>query len=788
MSVSMLFAVAASASAFVPGVTVAASVNAARCASGLSMPGRSFGTCPAELGLPKAFRGLRGGEAFMADTAAPEAETYEFEAEVSRVMDIIINSLYSDKDIFLRELISNASDACDKKRFLSLTDDSSGGYEGRIRLIGDKEKNTLTIEDNGIGMTRKDLQDNLGRIANSGTKKFTEALGSSDATNLIGQFGVGFYSGFLVADKISVITKSEGGEQLKWESEQASKYSISVDDSEPIEKSGTRLVLHLKEDADKYLDDYTLRDMLKRYSEFISFPIELWAEKTEYDSVPDPDAEVKEGEEPPTKTVPRTTNVWETVNLAKPLWMRSPKEVTDEEYSEFYKTTFKQYDEPMAKVHFSLEGQVEFRAMLFVPSSVPWELSQDMFNEKVKPMKLFVKRVFISDNFEEELLPRWLSFLKGMVDSEDLPLNVSRELLQKSRVLSIISKRLVRKALDMMEELSKDEEKFEKLTSNFGRYIKVGLIEDKDNKDAILKLASFTTSANDKPSTLPAYVSRMKEGQKQIYYLSGASKSAAMASPVLERLKKQGYEVLFALDQIDEIALQGVGKFMDYDVVDAAKENADLGESSEEEKEAEEKAKEELKATTEFLKTALGARVDKVAVSARLETSPSALVQPQWGMSPQMQRFMKAQAAAAGDDMSAMGGMASNLEINPKHEVVLKLKGMVGDDAAAAASPTAKAYAELLYDVAAVSSGYEISDPAAFAKRVVALMSGGDDALAALATDEEVAASADGGLDIDAAVDAAVEEAAKKADAAKEAAAAKRADDDEDTPRDVEVV
>ena len=483
-----------------------AGVPAARCAFFTGLPGRTYGTCPAEIGLPKELRGLRGGETFMEAPAVAEAETYEFEAEVSKVMDIIINSLYSDKDIFLRELVSNASDACDKKRFLSLTDDSVGAYEGRIRLIGDKEKNTLTIEDNGIGMTKKDLQENLGRIAQSGTKKFTEALGSTDATNLIGQFGVGFYSGFLVADRISVITKSAGGEQLRWESEQASKYSIAVDDSEPIEESGTRLVLHLKEDADKYIDDYTLRDMLKRYSEFISFPIELWAEKTEYDTIPDPDAEVKEGEEPPTKTVPRTSNVWEKVNLAKPLWMRPPKEVTDEEYSEFYKTTFKQYDEPMAKVHFSLEGQVEFRAMLFLPSSVPWELSQDMFNEKVKPMKLFVKRVFISDNFEEQLLPRWLSFLKGMVDSEDLPLNVSRELLQKSRVLSIIAKRLVRKALDMFNDIAKDEQKFDKFSANFGRYIKVGVIEDQDNKDALLKLASFSSSVGDKATTLGGYV------------------------------------------------------------------------------------------------------------------------------------------------------------------------------------------------------------------------------------------------------------------------------------------
>jgi len=721
-----VFTFALAAEAFVPGSNAAVTITSAgRCASGLAVPGMARGTCPDVAGLPrrKMATVLRGGEVFAQQVA--EAETYEFEAEVTKVMDIIINSLYSDKDIFLRELVSNASDACDKKRFLSLTDDNAGGYEGRIRIIGDKEKNTLTIEDNGIGMTRKELQENLGRIAQSGTKKFTEALGSgSDATNLIGQFGVGFYSAFLVADKVTVVTKAGDGEQLRWESEAASKYTISTDESEPIESSGTRLILHLKEDADKYIEDFTIRDMLKRYSEFISFPIELWAEKTEYDTVPDPDAEVKEGEEPPTKTVPRTSNVWEKINVAKPLWMRPPKEVTDEEYAEFYKTAFKQYDTPAAHVHFSLEGQVEFRAMLFVPSSVPWELSQDMFNEKVKPMKLFVKRVFISDNFDEQLLPRWLNFLKGVVDSEDLPLNVSRELLQKSKVLSIIRKRLVRKALDMFGEIAKDEDKFKTFSTNFGRYIKVGLIEDKEHKDALLKLATFSSSAVDEATgtTIVDYVGRMKEGQKQIYYVSGASRAAAAASPVLEGLRAKGYEVLFALDQIDEIALQGVGKYEDYDVVDASKEDAaPAEEKSEEEKEADKAAEEAMKPVLELCKDVLGEAVDKVTLSSRLTSSPAALVQPQWGMSPQMQRFMKAQAAAAGGDDAMMGGMAANLELNKDHPVVVTLKEKV--DAEPDAADT-KEFARLLYDVAAVSSGYEIKDAAAFSRRVVQLMAG----------------------------------------------------------------
>ena len=349
-----------------------------------------------------------------------------------------------------------------------------------------------------------------------------------------------------------------------------------------------------------------------------------------------------------------------------------------------------------------------------------------MFNDKVKPVKLYVKRVFISENFEEQLLPRWLSFIKGVVDSEDLPLNVSREILQKSKVLSIISKRLVRKALDMIGDIAKDEDKFARFSSNFGRYIKVGVIEDRDNKDALLKLATFTSTAEPKASgtTLPQYVDRMKEGQKQIYYVSAASKAAAASSPVIESLRKKGYEVLVALDQIDEIALQGVGKFGDFDVVDAAKENVDLGEQSDEEKAEVEEAKKSLEATCAAVKAALGDKVDKVEVSSRLTSSPSALVQPQWGMSPQMQRFMKAQAAATGDDLGGlggMGGMAANLELNPAHAAVRKLKGLVAADANATST---RDYATLLYDVAAVSSGYELADPAAFAARVVTLMTG----------------------------------------------------------------
>ena len=394
-------------------------------------------------------------------------------------MDIIINSLYSDRDVFLRELVSNAADACDKKRFLSITADgeAAGETEFRIRLKPDRAARTLTIEDSGIGMTKTELVENLGRIAQSGTKKFAEALAKGDADlNLIGQFGVGFYSGFLAADRMSVISRPSQGEdrrQYRWESAAGSSFTVVEDDSEPIEGSGTRIVLHLKEDCDEYMDPVKLKTLLQRYSEFVQFPIELWTEKTEYEQVPDDNAPAPaEGEPPKMKTVSKKTNVWERINQTKPIWLRAPRSVTPEEYQDFYRTTFRMYDEPLNHTHFSLEGQVEFRALLYVPSTLPYELARSMFDESSRAVKLYVKRVFINDKFEE-LLPRYLTFLRGVVDSEDLPLNVGREILQKSKMLNVINKRLVRKSLDMFKDIEKNATAYTGFWANFGRYLKV---------------------------------------------------------------------------------------------------------------------------------------------------------------------------------------------------------------------------------------------------------------------------------------------------------------------------
>eukprot|EP00612_Vaucheria_litorea_P005566 CAMPEP_0171462240 /NCGR_PEP_ID=MMETSP0945-20130129/6355_1 /TAXON_ID=109269 /ORGANISM="Vaucheria litorea, Strain CCMP2940" /LENGTH=696 /DNA_ID=CAMNT_0011988723 /DNA_START=203 /DNA_END=2293 /DNA_ORIENTATION=+ len=656
-------------------------------------------------------------------------EKFEFQAEVSRVMDIIINSLYSNRDVFLRELISNAADACDKKRFLSLTSEkgvSDSDAEGKIRVKMDKEKRILTIQDSGIGMSKDELINNLGRIAQSGTAKFMEALGKGqDDINLIGQFGVGFYSGFLVADKMSVVSKSWKGDdadtkQYRWESTADSTFTIKEDDGEPIEGSGTRIELHIKDDCDEYLEAYKIKELCQKYSEFVAFPIEVWSEKTKYEQVPDPEKEAKEGEDPPMKSVSKTSFEWETMNKMKPIWMRNPKEITEEEYSEFYKTTFKAWDEPMGHTHFSLEGQVEFKALLYIPGMLPYELSRNMFDETSRNMRLYVKRIFINDKFEE-LLPRWLMFMRGLVDSEDLPLNVGREILQKSKMLSVINKRLVRKSIDLFQSISEDKEKFNKFNESFGKYLKVGIIEDDDSKPALAKLVTFTSTHDEGKEQiwLSSYVSRMKENQKGIYYICADSKSSALMSPALEKARKLGYEVIFMIEPLEELCAQAIERFEDKPLIDLSKENADLGDDNE----VKEKAmkSEETEEFREWIKKLIENKVSKVEVSTRLIGSPATIVQTAYGMSPTMQRYMRAQAISSMKDSSGMfdGMNQAVLEINLSHPIIKRLEMLFdtspeGEDA--------KALAMLLYDVAALTGGYNIDDAAMFAKRVTDLM------------------------------------------------------------------
>jgi len=690
---------------------------------------------------PRAFGAVQNRPPFFMSTTeeAPstEKETFEFTSDVGRVMDLIINSLYSDKDIFLRELVSNAADACDKKRFLSLTsEDDEESSTPQIFIKSNADENTITIEDRGVGMTKDELVNNLGRIAQSGTKAFVEALGDGTAdVNLIGQFGVGFYSSYLVADKVEVVTKSmqDGSQQYRWTSDAGASYTIEEDDSEPIEGSGTRLILHLKDEAADYLESTTLEELLNRYSEYIEFPISLWKESTEYVQVPDDEAnkDLPEGEEPKTKTVPETKEGYELVNSNKPIWLRPPREVEEEEYEDFYKSAFRSsYDTPMKHSHFVLEGQVECKALLYIPGMLPFELSKDMFDENARNIRLYVKRVFINDKFED-LMPRWLKFVRGVVDSNDLPLNVSREILQKSKVLNIINKRLVRKSLDMIRDIEADkgedgddESEYIMFWNNFGKYLKVGAIEDDVNRKEIAPLLRFFSSkSGEEYTSLDKYVESMPESQKAIYFLTGDGRENVAMNPVIEKLTSKGYEVLFATEPMDEIMMESLRSYKEKDIMDAAKSNLKLDDDdSEESAKKKEELQTQYKDVIEYLETLLKKKIDKVIVSNELVDSPAVLVQGAYGMSPTMQRYMRAQAVSAGgSDEDVMSGYnKAVLEINPNHVIVQDLDRMCKESDKD--SKELESFALLMYDVAAMTSGYEVADLRGFAQRVMGLM------------------------------------------------------------------
>jgi len=660
-------------------------------------------------------------------------------------MDIIINSLYSNKDVFLRELVSNAADACDKKRFLSLTEKDEQPEDMKLRIRPDKEARTLTIEDNGVGMQKSELIKNLGSIARSGTANFVKNLGSgSDDVSLIGQFGVGFYSAFLVANKIEVYSKSfndEGDDRKihKWQSEGA---AFTISDSPETElfgeMSGTKIVLHLKEEAQEYLDSGKLSDLLKKYSEFITFPIELWNEKVQYDQVVDTSKPVEEGQKPKMKSVPRSVYEWDIMNKMKPIWLRSPDVVNGSEYSEFYKTTFKAFDEPLTVTHFKVEGQIEFRALVFIPTTMPFELTRDMFSEQGRAMRLYVKRVFINDKFED-LIPRWLTFARGVVDSEDLPLNVGREILQKSRTLKIIRKRVVRKVLDSIDDLrERDPEKFEQFWTSYGKYFKVGLVEDLDYKDELKRFVRFFSSTTgDNMTSLDEYVKRMKEGQDKIYFVTGEGKKAAEMAPAMEKMKQMGLEVLYMVDPLDEICGQSIVDYEGKKLIDINKAGLDFNRTETEKTELESLQK-DFEPLATWLKKELGEKVQKVQLSERLVDSPATLVQGEWGMSPMMQRYMKSQTTSSSQDSAfAMGSRnQAILEINPAHPVIKQMKHQMETDPK---SETTKDMTMMIFETASLIGGYSIEDPGDFARRVTKLMENmGDEPSSGGSVDAEV--------------------------------------------------
>ena len=682
-----------------------------------------------------------------------EANTFNFNADINQLLSLIINTFYSNKEIFLRELISNASDALDKIRYTAITDPSVLRNEEKyfIRIIPDKTNNTLTIWDSGIGMTKTDLINNLGTIARSGTRHFMELLNAGADISMIGQFGVGFYSSYLVANKVVVISKSNDDEQYRWESIANSTFQV-VKDTILNDKSnaigrGTKVILYLKDECVEFLEERKLKDLIKKHSEFISFPIELWIEKTTEKEVDDDeddekkedekkdekkeekkDEEKKEGEEKKEEEGPKVedtkeekkekkkkkikevTHEFERVNNTKPIWLRKKEEVTKEEYANFYKSITNDWEDHLACIHFTMEGHLEIKGILFVPKRAPFDLFEA--NKKKTNIKLYVRRVFIMDDCDE-LIPEYLGFIKGVTDSDDLPLNISRESLQQNKILKAIKKSITKKCIELFFQIAENAEDFKKFYEQFSKNLKLGIHEDATNRAKLAELLRYySTKSGDEMVSFKQYIERMQPKQKYIYYITGESKSVVAASPFIEKLKEKGIEVLYLTDPIDEYCIQQLKDFDGKQLKCCSKEGLDL-EDTEDEKKAFEELKTQYEPVCKKIKEILDNKVEKVVVGERLDESPCVLVTSEFGWTANMERIMKAQALR---DNSMTSYMISKktLEINPKHGIIKELKAQLEKDAN---SSNIKDTIWLLYDTSLLNSGFSIEDPNAFAKR-----------------------------------------------------------------------
>jgi len=612
------------------------------------------------------------------------AETRKFEAEVAQVLHLVTHSLYSHKEIFLRELISNASDACDKLRFESIANPalSAGDSELHIDVSWDPDARTVTVRDNGIGMTRDEVVANIGTIASSGTRRFLEAMSGEQKADarLIGQFGVGFYSAFVVADKVTVVTRradAPESEGVKWESDGKGEYSLEQVD-EPLR--GTAVILHLKADEDEFLKRWQLRSLITRYSDHVAFPIRMPKEKDD-----------------------KPTDEFETINAASALWTNPKSEISDEDYQSFYKSLGHDFNDALAWTHNRVEGSQSFTTLLYLPSQPPFDLMMGGRDER-KGLKLYIKRVFIMDA-AEELLPNYLRFVRGVVDADDLPLNVSREILQHNRQLDRIKAACVKRVLDLIEKLAKDEpEKFATFYKAFGNTLKEGISEDANNRERIAKLLRFASTKGDgtnQTTSLDDYIGRMAVGQDAIWYITADSYKAAAGSPQLEAFKAKGIEVLLMSDRIDEWMIGSLSEYEGKKLKSVAKGEVPLDEAD---KKKQEEATKEAEPLLKRLKELLGDRVGEVKVSARLTDSPSCLALSDYEMAPHLARLLR----EAGQDMPES---RPTLEINPQHALVKRVETEV-DEA------KARDLATLLLEQAEISAGAQLPDPAAFVQRM----------------------------------------------------------------------